>query len=76
MSYLPVLSFRPWALECLLPGWDFRASSAGLFAAAWAVGAAGMAVPAWRRACVLLLDLMYLPVAQRAVVQHHAAAAR
>ncbi len=65
--YLPVLSFRPWALECLLPGWSFRTSSAALFTLAWAVGAAGVAVPAWRRSCVLLLDLMYLPVAQRAV---------
>jgi hypothetical protein len=67
VSFLPVLSFRPWALECLLPGWSFRASSAALFVLAWAVGAAGVAVPAWRRSCVLLLDLMYLPVAQRAV---------
>ncbi len=80
---LPVLSFRPWAPECLWPGWSFRASSAALFALPWAVGA-GAAVRPWRRACVLLLDLvrraarreqrtmtavaqMYLPVAERAV---------
>jgi hypothetical protein len=67
VSYLPVLSFRPWALECLFSGWSFRASSVALFALAWAVGAVGLVVPAWRRSCVLLLDLMYLPVAQRAV---------
>jgi hypothetical protein len=65
--FLPVLSFRPWAMECLLPDWSFRTSSAALFALAWAVGAAGVAVSKWRRSCVLVLDLMYLPVAQRAV---------
>ncbi len=66
-SYLPALSFRPWALECLVAGWSFAASSAALLALPWAV-AAGMAVrPAWRRAGVLVLDLLYLPAAQRAI---------
>ncbi len=64
---LPMLSFRPWALECLSRAWDYRASSIVLFALPWAVAAMGLALPSWRRASVFVLDLLFLPVAQRAV---------
>jgi hypothetical protein len=64
---LPALSFRPWALECLSRAWDYRASSTLLFALPWAVAAVGLALPSWRRASVFALDLLFLPVAQRAV---------
>ncbi len=66
-ALLPVLSFRPWALECLARAWDYRASSVLLLALPWAVAALGLALPSWRRASIFALDLLFLPVAQRAV---------
>jgi hypothetical protein len=65
-TYLGILSFRPWAIQCLVASWSYESASAALFAAPWAVGALAAAVPRWRRSCVLLGDLIYLPVAQRA----------
>jgi hypothetical protein len=64
---LPVLSFRPWALECLSRAWDYRASSVLLLGLPWAVAAVGLALPSCRRVSVFALDLLFLPVAQRAV---------
>jgi hypothetical protein len=72
-----MLSFRPWGGECVFGShWDFRVSSGVLFSLPWLVVAVGcglaLAQPArWRAwlsfACILL-DLLYLPVTQRAVM--------
>jgi hypothetical protein len=66
--HLSVLSFRPWAMECLYASWTLKVASVALFGLPWVVGVAALVVPRWRRACVLLLDLMYLPVAERAIL--------
>jgi hypothetical protein len=66
-SYLPILSFRPWALECLIPAWNFKVTSGVLFAVPWLVALVTIFARSWRRVGVFLLDLLYLPVAQRGI---------
>jgi hypothetical protein len=69
-ALLPVLSFRPWALQCLIPGWNLTTASVLLFATAWVLAGATVTLrkSSWRRAVVLVMDMMYLPVSQRAIL--------
>lgn len=71
-----LLSFRPWASECVVgTGWDFRSSSALLLALPWAVLAVGLVLGRLRRLAVddvafgacILLDMLYIPVTQRSM---------
>jgi hypothetical protein len=77
-----LLSFRPWAAECVLGvGWNFTTSSGLLLALPWLVaivalivgqrlsGSASAAVQARTAAAAcVLLDMLYLPVVTRSIV--------
>jgi hypothetical protein len=75
-KFSQLLTFRPWAMECLVgPAWTYTLSSALMLVAPWAATAVAMVVirllPRWRvqfaSAAFVLLDLLYLPVSQRAI---------
>jgi hypothetical protein len=77
-AVLPLLSFRPWAAECLLGGaWTFETGSLLLLLLPTVIVVATICARAlWSSASararvlfagVLLLDMTYLPVAQRAI---------
>jgi hypothetical protein len=66
-AVFPLLSFRPWGIECLTERWTFEASSWLLFALPWAVAVAGAWRASMRQTAAVLLDLLYLPLAQRAI---------
>jgi hypothetical protein len=80
-----ILSFRPWAAECVLgTAWSISRGTVTLLLLPWAVAAAALvlarAVPRRRGlvelAAVMVLDILFTPVVQRAVevfnVRHEA----
>jgi hypothetical protein len=70
-----LLSFRPWGGECVIGRqWEYTSSSLALLVLPWLATAAGGALallhrrraPEWLCATYVVLDLLYLPVVQRA----------
>jgi hypothetical protein len=64
-SYFEFFSLRPWALECAFDSWTYKTSSVVLFSLPWV--SLALLVFQQQNLCAVLLDLLFLPVSQRAI---------